>query len=105
MSLSTMTREGKIATVLLAAFFAALLPPVLLLANRPTLIGGHSLLYAWSAVWGVFGILVLVWAAWADAFAITEDQVPPELREKEEVVTTEPEEPKAGEEPTTGGER
>jgi hypothetical protein len=29
----------------------------------------------------------LIWAAWRNAFAITEDQVPPELREDDEVTT------------------
>ena len=82
-----MRREGKIATGLLLVFFAALLPPGILLANDAALVAGQSLMYLWSAAWGVFGILVLVWAAKSDAFAVTEDQVPPELREQEDVVT------------------
>lgn len=82
------TSNTKIATVLLLVFFVALMPPAILLANEATLVAGNALLYVWSAVWGLFGIVVLTWAAWTNAFAITEEQVPPELREREEVVTT-----------------
>ncbi|WP_255168749.1 hypothetical protein [Natrononativus amylolyticus] len=90
--------EGKVAAGLLVVFYAALLPPGLLLANESTLVFGQSLMYVWSAVWGVFGILVLVYAARTDAFAITESQVPPELREQEDVATaTDLEEPTRGE--------
>lgn len=98
MSPTTTTREGKIAAGLLVAFYAALLPPGLLLANEPTLVFGQSLMYVWSTAWGLFGILALVWAARVDAFAITESQVPPELRDREDVATaTDLEDPARGE--------
>lgn len=100
MPLTTSNREGKAATGLLLVFFAALLPPGVLLANSDALVAGQALLYLWAAGWGLFGILVLLWAARVDAFAITEDQVPPELRDQEEVVTATEQE----ESSPTGGE-
>lgn len=89
MSLSGMSTQGKVATGLLTLFFIALTPPGVLLANSDTLLAGQPPLYLWAAGWGVFGIIAFLWAAKADAFAITEDQVPPELRQQDTVVTTE----------------
>lgn len=82
-------REGKVAVALFALFFAALLPPAVGVANSTALVGGHAALYLWATAWGLFVIAALVWAAKRDALGITEDQVPPELREREDVVTAE----------------
>lgn len=82
--------EGKIAAVLLLVFFLALNPPLVYLANRQTLVLGFAPLYLWAVAWGLFGTGVLVWAAWRDAFALTPDQVPPELRDEADVEGGEP---------------
>lgn len=81
------TREGKIAGALLLVFFIAMNPPVVYVANEATTVGGWGLLYVWVVVWGVFAILALLWAARNDAFGLTEEQVPPEIRQQEDVVT------------------
>lgn len=74
--------DGKIATVLLVAFFIAMNPPVVYLANDQTTVLGVAPLYLWAVAWGLFGTVVLVVAAWRDAFSLTPDQVPPEIRDR-----------------------
>ena len=83
------SRAGKITTVVLIMFAIAMNPPVIGIVDAPALIAGIDLLYLWTVAWGIGISLVLIWAAWRDAFALTEDQVPPELRESEDVATTE----------------
>lgn len=84
MSVLPQSKDGKIAVVLLAVFFIALNPPVVYLANSQELVLGMAPLYLWAVIWGTFGTTVLLWAAWRDAFALTPDQVPPELRDEAE---------------------
>lgn len=81
------SKAGKIATVLGILFIFMVTPPVILLVNTPTLIFGIAVYYLWMSVWGVFISAVLIWAAWNDAYALTNDQVPPELRETETFAT------------------
>ena len=81
------SRAGKIATALGVLFAIMVTPPVIWLVNTPALVAGVSVLYLWSVAWGVFVIAVLIWAGWRDAYALTNDQVPPELRETEDVLT------------------
>lgn len=76
------SKDGKIAVVLLVVFFIALNPPVVYLANSQELVLGTAPLYLWTVVWGSFGTAVLLWAAWRDAFALSPDQVPPELSDE-----------------------
>ena len=82
------TRAGKITVAILAVFTVAMNPPVIGIVSSPTLIAGMASLYAWTVFWGVLISIVLIWAAWRDAFALAEDQVPPELRDDEHVSTT-----------------
>lgn len=82
MNVLPQSTDGKIAVALLVVFFIALNPPVVYLANSQQVVLGMVPLYLWTVVWGVFGTAVLVWAAWRDAFALTPDQVPPELRDE-----------------------
>lgn len=83
-----MSRAGKITTIILVIFTIAMNPPVIGVVDTPTLIAGMASLYGWTVGWGVFISLVLIWAAYRDAFALTEKQVPPELRRSEDVTTT-----------------
>lgn len=85
-----MTRAGKVTTAVLVVFTVAMNPPVIELVGAPTLVAGMASLYAWTVAWGIFISLVLVLAAYRDAFALTEAQVPPELRRSEDVTTTRP---------------
>lgn len=85
------TRNGRIAAALLAVFFVATMPPAVGLANSERLVAGQATLYLWAVVWGTIAVAVLLWAARTDAFAITEDQVPPELRGQEDVAVREEE--------------
>ncbi|MFC7157264.1 hypothetical protein ACFQPA_17680 [Halomarina halobia] len=94
------TTAGKVTVGFLVAFTIAMNPPVITIVDSPTTVFGINLLYLWTVVWGLLVSLVLVWAARRDAFALTEDQVPPELRAAEGV---DPTRPSAGEEATTGG--
>ena len=83
------SRAGKITVGILAVFTVAMNPPVISLVDAPRLVAGTSALYLWTVGWGIAITLVLVWAAWRDAFALTEEQVPPELREVDESATAE----------------
>ena len=83
-----MSHAGKITTIILAIFTIAMNPPVIGIIDIPTLIAGMASLYGWTVGWGIFISLVLIWAAYRDAFALTEEQVPPELRRSEDVTTT-----------------
>lgn len=85
----TMVHPKKITLAILVVFMIAMNPPVIQFVDAPTTVLGINLLYLWTVAWGVLITLVLVWAAWRDAFALTEDQVPPELRERDEVRETE----------------
>ena len=82
------TRAGKVTAAVLVVFTVAMNPPVIGLIGSETVVVGMASLYAWTVFWGVVVSLVLIWAAWRDAFSLTEDQVPPELRDDERVVTT-----------------
>lgn len=84
-----MVRPRRITLAIFVVFTIAMNPPVILLVDSPTTVLGINSLYLWTVAWGIFITLVLVWAAWRDAFALTEDQVPPELRRREEVPDTE----------------
>jgi hypothetical protein len=81
-------REGKIATVLLTVFVVAMNPPVVYVANSATTTFGIGTLYLYAIAWGLFAIGVLVWAAKNNAFALTEEEVPPELRQSDDVDVT-----------------
>lgn len=94
------TRAGKLTTGFFILFTIVMNPPAILLVNKQTVIAGNALLYLWSVVWGLIVSLVLIWAAWRNAFAITEDQVPPELREDDEVTTAQT---VSSEDTSTGG--
>lgn len=78
-------RQGKIAAVLLGIFVVAMNPPTVYAANRATTTFGIGTLWLYAVAWGLFAIAVLVWAAKHDAFSLTEAQVPPELRDDEDV--------------------
>lgn len=84
-----MAHSRKVTLAIFVVFTIAMNPPVILLVDSPTTILGVNSLYLWTVAWGVFITLVLVWAAWRDAFALTEDQVPPELRQRDDVADTE----------------
>ena len=74
--------------VLLAVFFVGMNPPVVGLFNRSSTVAGVGLLYLWLAAMAVYVSGALVWIATNDAFALRESQIPPELREQDDVVTT-----------------
>ena len=80
------SRTGPVATLLGVLFIIMVTPPVVLLVNTPTLVLGFPVYYLWMVVWGLFVIAVLIWAGWRDAYALTNDQVPPELRAREDIV-------------------
>lgn len=82
------SREGWIVTALLAVFVVAMNPPVMYVANSATTTFGIGTLYLYAVAWGLFAIGVLVWAAKNDAYALTEEEIPPELREDEDVDPT-----------------
>lgn len=84
-----MAHPRKVTLAIFVVFTIAMNPPVILLVDAPTTVLGIDSLYLWTVAWGVFITLVLVWAAWRDAFALTEDQVPPELRQRDDVPDTE----------------
>lgn len=84
-----MAHPRKVTLAIFVVFTIAMNPPVILLVDSPTTVLGVNSLYLWTVAWGVFITLVLVWAAWRDAFALTEDQVPPELRQRDDVADTE----------------
>jgi hypothetical protein len=52
-------------------------------------------MFLWAVGWASVGVAVLAWAAWTDAFAINDAQVPPDLAEGPT---------DAGGDRTTGGE-
>lgn len=93
------SKARKIAIALIIIFVIAMTPPVILLIDSPTTVFGIAQIYLWSVIWAVFISILLIWAAWRDVFALTQDQVPPELRD-EDVMT---EQSDAVEESTTGG--
>jgi hypothetical protein len=78
----------KVTIAILVIFTIAMNPPVIQMVDTPMTVAGIDLLYLWTVMWGIFITSTLIWAAWRNAFALTEDQVPPELRSREEVVTT-----------------
>lgn len=80
--------EGKITVAIFVVFTIAMNPPVILLVENPVLVAGISQLYLWTVVWGLFICGVLIWAAWRDAFALTNEHVPPELRDEQMMTTT-----------------
>lgn len=88
MSILPRRRAGRIAVVLFAVFFIAMNPPVINFVNRAETFGGFAQLYVWYMFWAFYMAAALLWAAKNDAFSLTEDQVPPELREREDIVTT-----------------
>jgi hypothetical protein len=73
------SRHRNVATGLFVLFVVALNPPVVNLVSRGPLVLGIAPLYLWFVTSGTFGALVLVWAAHRDAFALTEEQIPPEV--------------------------
>lgn len=82
-------RTGWIATSLLAMFVVAMNPPVVYMVNSATTTFGIGTLYLYAIVWALFAISVLVWAAKNDAYVLTEKEIPPELREREDTDSTE----------------
>lgn len=94
------SQAGKITIAILIVFTVAMNPPVIMLIDTPILVAGVNLLYLWTVVWGLFISVVFIWAARHNAFALTEDQVPPELRNIDEVTTRS----NTDEEHTTGGQ-
>ena len=100
------TRTGKITVVLLLVAYAALAPPAVWIADTPELVAGFPPLYLWTLVWGSFMAVVLLWAAWRDAWGIRADQVPPELRDQTGTIgfTDTDREPASGPEPSAAGE-
>lgn len=96
-----MTREGKIAAVLLIVFGIMLTPPVVFWLNTDALVGGWPVMLLWAIGWAFFAVAVLAWAVSTDAFAINDDQVPPELARQEEAVVKD--DVSAGTEPAPKG--
>lgn len=90
-----LTREGRLATAFLVVFGAMLAPPVVYWVNTPALVAGWPVMFLWAVGWASVGVAVLAWAAWTDAFAINDAQVPPDLAEGPT---------DAGGDRTTGGE-
>lgn len=82
------SRAATIGTILLAVFFIGMNPPVIGFFNRATTVAGFGLLYLWLVVMAIYVSVVIGWLAYTGAYALTEDQVPPELRKKEDIVTT-----------------
>lgn len=85
------SRSGKTTVAVLVIFTIAMNPPVIGFVDAPTLVFGMASIYVWTIAWGIFVSLVLIWAAYNDAFALSEDQVPPDLRDSEEVTTSQSE--------------
>lgn len=90
-----LTREGRLATTLLVVFGAMLAPPIVYWVNSPALVAGWPVMFLWAVGWAFVGVAVLAWAAWTDAFAINDAQVPPDLADGPT---------DAGGDRTTGGE-
>ncbi|MFC3959773.1 hypothetical protein [Halovivax cerinus] len=78
--------EGKLAVALLVVAHAALAPPLISVADSASLVAGWAPLYLWTLFWGSVMGVVLLWAAKVDAWGISMDQVPPELRDETGVV-------------------
>lgn len=91
--------ERKLAIGFIVVFLIATAPPVIFLVDAPVAVFGINQLYLWTVVWALFISFVLLWAAWRDVFALTEEQVPPELRD-EDVMT---EQSSAVDDTTAGG--
>ncbi len=77
----------KLTIGFLIVFTISMTPPVVYLVDAPRTVFGITQLYLWTAVWAILVSLVLVWAAWRSVFALSEEQVPPELRDTEGVMT------------------
>lgn len=75
-------RDGKIAAALLVIAHVALAPPLVNIADTADLVAGFAPLYLWTLFWGSVMAVILLWAARVDAWGITMDQVPPELRDR-----------------------
>lgn len=73
------TTRGRVAAALFALFLVALNPPVVTAVDSTTLVAGWAPLYLWLVGWGLVAPLVLGWAAYTDAFGLTNRHVPPEL--------------------------
>lgn len=78
-------RKWKISVSLLIVLFILILPPTIHIIGG--MLGIASFFFLVTL--GLFGIAVLVWAALSNTLALSEDQVPPELRKQEDVVTVE----------------
>lgn len=85
---SSMARNGKVGTALLILFGLMLTPPIVFWVNTDAFLGGWPVMFLWAVGWALFGIGVLVWAATTGAFALNDDQIPPELRDREDVVAS-----------------
>ncbi|MDG5776854.1 hypothetical protein VB773_22150 [Haloarculaceae archaeon H-GB2-1] len=73
------SRERATAAVLFLLAVLALNLPVVGVANRATPVLGVAPLFLWFVGWGVVVCLALVWAAYHDAFSLTDADVPPEI--------------------------
>lgn len=71
----------KTALGLIGLFVLAMNPPIINVVNRATLVAGMASLYLWFVGWGLLISAVLIWAAATNAFGLTNDQIPPELKE------------------------
>lgn len=80
------TQNGKIALGLLLIAYAMLAPPLVGLADSPELVVGVPPLYIWTLFWGCCMGVILLWAAWTDAWGIRTDQIPPEIRDQTDVI-------------------
>lgn len=59
-----------------------LAPPLIWIADTPDLIAGFPTLWLWTTLWGFVMMFILVYAARSNAWGLTEDQVPPEIRDR-----------------------
>jgi hypothetical protein len=78
MSLVT-SRARAVAVALFVVFVLALNPPVMTAVGDDPLVIGFAPLYLWIVGWGTVGALLIVWAAYRDAFGLSAEQVPPEI--------------------------
>lgn len=89
MSRDTVPRRGWIAAALLALAGLMLSPPVVFVVNTERFVAGWPVTFLWAVGWAAVAVVVLAWAARTGAFSLTDDQVPPALRDREEALASE----------------
>jgi hypothetical protein len=74
--------SARVTTTLVLGLAVLMLnPPAIQRIDDPTPTVGMAPLYLWIVFWGLVVVGAFLWAALKDAFGLSNDQVPPELRD------------------------